>query len=96
MSNYNYPDINGYFGEFGGRFVPETLISEVKKLKGFYDEIKDDEDFKKELEYYAKDYVGRESPLTFCANLTKKFEMCIRDSIKNYNNIQRVLYIHIQ
>ncbi|WP_294345073.1 tryptophan synthase subunit beta [uncultured Clostridium sp.] len=66
--------MNGYFGEFGGRFVPETLISEVKKLKAFYDEIKDDEDFKKEVEYYSKDYVGRESPLTFCANLTKKFD----------------------
>ena len=74
MSKYNYPDMNGYFGEFGGRFVPETLISEVKKLKAFYDEIKDDEDFKKEVEYYSKDYVGRESPLTFCANLTKKFD----------------------
>lgn len=74
MKNYNYPDVRGYFGEFGGRFVPETLVGEVKRLKEFYDEMKEDGGFKKEVEYYFKEYVGRESPLTFCANLTKKFD----------------------
>lgn len=64
--------VEGFFGEFGGRFVPEELYPALDELKAAYDKYKDDPDFRKELEYYLKDYVGRENPLYFAENLTKK------------------------
>ncbi len=64
--------VEGFFGEFGGRFVPEELYPALDELKAAYGKYKDDPDFRKELEYYLKDYVGRENPLYFAENLTKK------------------------
>ncbi len=64
--------VEGFFGEFGGRFVPEELYPALDELKEAYSKYKDDADFRKELEYYLKDYVGRENPLYFAENLTKK------------------------
>ncbi|KIL48824.1 tryptophan synthase subunit beta [Jeotgalibacillus alimentarius] len=72
MTTYTQPDINGQFGQFGGRFVPETLMQSVIDLEKAYKEAKADPDFKKELNHYLKDYVGRETPLYFAENLTKK------------------------
>lgn len=69
---YNQPTNDGFFGEFGGQFVAETLMSAVKELNEVYREAKEDEEFQKELEYYLKDYVGRETPLYFAEQLTKK------------------------
>lgn len=60
------------FGEFGGRFVPEVLIPPLEELERAYNELKDDEDFKKELDYYLRNYAGRPTPLYFAGNLTKK------------------------
>ncbi|KMT20919.1 tryptophan synthase subunit beta [Clostridium cylindrosporum] len=70
MKDYNYPK-EGYYGEFGGRFVPEVLIKPVLELEKIYKEIKSDEEFIKEFEYYLKNYVGRETPLYYAENLTK-------------------------
>lgn len=68
---YNQPNAAGFFGEFGGQFVPETLMHAVKELNETYQVAKDDEDFQKELTYYLKQYVGRETPLYYAERLTK-------------------------
>jgi len=60
------------FGEFGGQFVPEVLMPPLKELEKAYEEIKQNEDFKRELDYYLKSYAGRPTPLYFARNLTKK------------------------
>ena len=60
------------FGEFGGRFVPEVLIPPLKELEKAYEELKDDEEFKRELDYYLRHYAGRPTPLYFAKNLTEK------------------------
>lgn len=73
MKKYCVPDDRGHFGIYGGRFVPETLMTSVLELERVYKEAKNDEEFKKEYEYYLKEYVGRETPLTFAKNLT---ELC--------------------
>ena len=62
----------GYFGEFGGAYVPEELKTVLKDVEeNFYRYIKDEE-FLKELNYYYKQYIGRENPLYFSENLTTK------------------------
>lgn len=68
---YNQPNAAGFFGEFGGQFVPETLMYAVRELNETYQVAKDDEDFQKELTYYLKQYVGRETPLYYAERLTK-------------------------
>ena len=59
------------FGNFGGTYVPEKQQEVLKKLEEVFVTYKEDEDFKKELEGYLKDYVGRETPLYYAKNLTK-------------------------
>lgn len=59
------------FGEFGGMFVPETLIAPLKELERAYNELKNDERFRSELDYYLKNYAGRPTPLYFAKNLTE-------------------------
>jgi len=66
------PDENGHFGIFGGRYVPETLMPALLKLKDEYEEIRFNEDFWKEVDYYLKDYVGRPSPLFYAENISKE------------------------
>ena len=62
---------NGYFGEFGGAYVPNSLKEVLGDLENdFYNYI-EDEDFQNELAYYYKNYVGRESPLYYAENLSK-------------------------
>ncbi|EAC6871907.1 tryptophan synthase subunit beta [Listeria monocytogenes] len=67
---YQAPDENGFYGKFGGRFVPETLMKAVKELDEAYRASKTDPTFQKELNYYLKEYVGRETPLYFAEQLT--------------------------
>lgn len=69
---YQQPDEKGFYGEFGGQFVPETLIYAVKELTEVYEEAKADPEFQKTLDDYLKNYVGRETPLYYAENLTKK------------------------
>jgi len=63
---------NGFFGEFGGSFIPPQLVGVLDEVKNAFLSFKDDPDFKKELDYYLKNYVGRESPLYFAEKLTEK------------------------
>jgi tryptophan synthase beta chain len=69
---YSQPDKNGKFGEFGGRYVAETLIPAVLELEEAYKNTKSDPNFQKELKYYLEHYVGRPSPLYLAERLTKK------------------------
>jgi len=64
------PDARGYFGAYGGRFVPETLMPALEELDGAYTVVKDDPAFQKELDWYLEHYVGRPSPLYYAARLT--------------------------
>ena len=61
----------GFFGDFGGQYVPETLMPAIQELKQAYGEAKIDPEFQNELNNYLKDYVGRETPLTYAASYTK-------------------------
>ena len=67
------PDENGRFGNFGGRFVSETLMPLILLLEKEYEKAKSDDNFWKEMEFFLKDYVGRPSPLYFSERLTKHF-----------------------
>lgn len=66
------PDENGFFDIFGGRFVAETLMPLVLELESAYKEAQADPSFNRELEYYAKHYIGRPSPLYYAKRLTKE------------------------
>ncbi len=66
------PDKSGYFGMFGGRFVPETLMAALRDLEQVYNRAKRDKDFQEELNYYLSEYAGRPTPLYFARNLTER------------------------
>lgn len=65
------PDIKGHFGEYGGRFVPETLMPALIELEKAYRKYKKDKNFLEELSSLQKDYIGRPTPLYFAKNLTE-------------------------
>ncbi len=67
------PDRNGYFGSFGGRFVPETLMSALQELGNSYQHCKDDPGYWEELHYYYKNYSGRPTPLYYAGRLTERY-----------------------
>ena len=73
QTNYNYPDAKGKFGTYGGKYVPETLISALDELEKLYTEVKNDKDFNDELNSLQKEYNGRPTPLTFANRLTEHF-----------------------
>ncbi len=63
---------NGRFGDFGGKYIPETLVPAVEELEDNYHKFKSDKDFKKELDYLLRVYAGRPTPLYFAKNLTER------------------------
>ena len=65
-----WPDEKGYFGQYGGRYVAETLMPLIMEVEKNYNQIKDDESFNKEFNYYLENYVGRPSPLFFAERIT--------------------------
>lgn len=67
---YTYPDERGYFGTFGGKFLPETLIPALQELEEKYNQIKKDGDFQRELVYYLNEYAGRPTVLYYAKRLT--------------------------
>ncbi|GAB2557491.1 tryptophan synthase subunit beta [Gracilibacillus alcaliphilus] len=69
---YNVPNETGHYGEYGGRFVPETLMPAVLELEKAYNEAKNDPAFNEEFQYYLKEYVGRETPLYYAERFSKQ------------------------
>lgn len=70
MMCYQMPDEKGYFGRFGGRYVPETLIPALEELTSAYLHYKNDADFQRELNYHRVTYAGRPTPLTYARNMS--------------------------
>lgn len=73
MATYTVPDEKGRYGQFGGRFVPETLMTAVLELEAEYNKAKNDPEFAEKMRYYLTQYVGRETPLYYAENLTQKY-----------------------
>ncbi len=71
MNNYQ-PDERGYWGEFGGRFVPETLMSPLEELTDAYFAVRDDAEFQKEFLDLLQDFSGRPTPLFHARRLSEK------------------------
>ena len=69
---YIYPDIKGHFGQFGGRYVAETLMPALLELEEAYRLAQADPTFQQEINYYLQHYVGRPSPLYFAQRLTEQ------------------------
>ncbi len=67
------PDARGYFGDYGGRFVPETLMSALDQLNAAYEAAIADPAFQAELDHLLHTWAGRPTPLTFAANLTERW-----------------------
>lgn len=102
VNNYpSLPDAEGHFGIYGGRYIPETLLPAVEELTGWYESLKDDEEFKKELNYYLKHFVGRETPLYYAERLTsfaggariylKREDLCHTGAHKINNTVGQIL-----
>ena len=93
-------DEQGYYGEFGGAFIPEMLYPNVKELQEKYLSIMGDADFKKEFDLLLKDYVGRPTPLFLAERLSKKYgakiylkreDLCHTGAHKINNTIGQIL-----
>mgnify|MGYP001098699157 CR=1 FL=1 len=101
MSFKDLPDKNGYFGQYGGRFVPETLMAPILELEAAYNSAKSDQKFKDEFSYYLEHYAGRPTPLFYAERLTKKLgdpkiylkreDLCHTGSHKINNCIGQIL-----
>ena len=71
MNLAELPDKNGHFGQYGGRYVPETLVPPLEELTKAYFSIRDDEGFREELIYYLEQYAGRPTPLYYAERLSE-------------------------
>ncbi len=74
---YRQPTEQGYYGEFGGAFIPEMLFGNVDELRSRYLGIMDDPGFRQEFELLLKDYAGRPTPLYFAGRLSEKYSVRI-------------------
>jgi len=98
---YSYPDERGYYGQFGGKFVPEILIPAIQELEDEFNKAKEDPVFQKELTYLLDEYVGRPTKLTYADRLTehygkakiylKREDLCHTGAHKINNAIGQVL-----
>ncbi len=98
---YQSPDVDGKFGIFGGRFVPETLMAALEELSHIYREVKSDSSFLQELKNLQQEYNGRPTPLTFAARLTdlygkakiylKREDLCHTGAHKLNNALGQIL-----
>lgn len=95
-----HPDENGYFGQFGGAFIPELLHPNVKELADNYIQIIESEEFQEEYKALLKDYVGRPTPLYLAKSLSEKYgafiylkreDLCHTGAHKVNNTIGQIL-----
>jgi tryptophan synthase beta chain len=101
IETYNFPTKRGYFGKFGGKFVPEILIPALEDLEAAYIQVQQDQTFRAEYISLLKEYVGRPTPLTFAERLTEHFgkakiylkreDLCHTGAHKINNTIGQVL-----
>src|SRR6184192_3100986 len=70
-STASMPDVQGHFGPYGGRFVPETLMYPLQQLEEEYFKAQHDPEFQRELQYYLREFCGRPTPLYFAERLTR-------------------------
>jgi tryptophan synthase beta chain len=99
--SYSFPDARGYFGEFGGRFVPETLMPALFELERLYETARADASFQRDFERMLSEFAGRPTPLTFAARLTEHFgkgkiylkreDLCHTGAHKINNTIGQIL-----
>ena len=71
MKLTEYP-LEGKYGKYGGRFVPEVLMGAINELEEAYEQAKKDHSFQKELDYYLADFAGRPTPLYYAENISRK------------------------
>ena len=99
-TSYQQPSDQGYYGEFGGAFIPEMLFSNVEELRSRYLNILNDKSFQKEFELLLKDYAGRPTPLYFAERLSEKYstkiflkreDLCHTGAHKINNTIGQIL-----
>jgi tryptophan synthase beta chain len=76
-TSYQQPTDQGYYGEFGGAFIPEMLYGNVEELRSRYVDIINDISFRKEFELLLKDFAGRPTPLYFADRLSEKYDTMI-------------------
>ena len=74
QESYQHPNEHGYYGQFGGAYIPEMLHRNVEELRTKYLEIIYEDGFQKEFQQLLKDYVGRPTPLYFAERLSKQFK----------------------
>jgi tryptophan synthase beta chain len=74
---YKQPDSQGYYGKFGGAYIPEMLHGNVEELRTKYLQIISDASFQKEFQNLLHDYAGRPTPLYFAQRLSKKYNTTI-------------------
>ena len=100
LISYRQPSEQGYYGEFGGAFIPEMLYSNVDQLRSSYLEIIGDPAFRRELDLLLKDYAGRPTPLYFAERLSgrygtniflKREDLCHTGAHKINNTIGQIL-----
>jgi len=97
---FTRPDTDGYYGEFGGAYIPEMLFRNVEELRNRYLEIMYDESFQKEFKSLLTDYAGRPTPLYYAERLSKQFnapiylkreDLCHTGAHKINNTIGQIL-----
>src|SRR5258705_11906280 len=100
QNTYQQPTEQGYYGEYGGAFIPEMLYGNVEELRRRYREIMDDPSFREELTSLLKDYAGRPTPLYFAKRLSEKYatgiylkreDLCHTGAHKINNTIGQIL-----
>ncbi len=98
--NYQQPNVEGYYGAFGGAYIPEMLYGNVETLKTQYLQIMEDPAFKEEVAALLKDYVGRPTPLFYAARLSeeigaqiylKREDLCHTGAHKINNTIGQII-----
>jgi len=92
FKNYNFPDKKGHFNQFGGAFVPETLVPALKELDQKYNEAKKDTTFKRQLEKLLKHYSGRRTPLYFAERISNElgFNVWLKREDLNHTGAHKI------
>ena len=92
LKKYSMPDKNGHFEEFGGKYVPETLIPALDELEQEYLKCKNDKDFKKEFFNLLKHYGGRPTPLYLAKNISKElgFHVWLKREDLNHTGAHKI------